>query len=265
MTSPFGDPLATDTIGNPVDESGRPSSLGFWLGGLLIAAGIIGGALWIVAGLSNFSDAIDDFERVPVGQVGTVDLEAGDYIVYAERGGGLPQSSFISGIRMRPAGEGRGDEVEFEDYESEFTYDFGGRAGRAQLTFSIEDPGEYQVRIDDGPGTTATTAAFGPSVAGDLVSAIVGLFVIAGIGIVLGIILIVVTAIRRRKWRRRSWMDGAGGTPYGGNQPGVWNPGPAGAPPGAWGAPPPPGYAPPPPPGYAPPPPPGGGYPPPPG
>ena len=257
MTSPFGDPTAVDTMTGPPDQADRPSGIGYWLGGLLIAGGIIGGIVWIVVGLSGFSDSIDDFERVPVGQVGTVDLEAGDYIVYAERGGGLPQSNYINGLRMRPAGaEGRGEEVQFEDYVSEFTYDFGGRAGRAQLTFEIEDGGEYLVRADDGPGTTATTVAFGPSVAGDLVSAIVGLFVIAGLGIVLGIILIVVTGIRRRKWRQRSWLPGAGGTAYG-NQPGVWNPGAAGAPPGAWGAPAPPGYTPPPPPG--------GGYPPPPG
>ncbi len=257
MTSPFGDVMGGDGTGNPAERSGRPSSLGYWLGGLLIVGGIVGGIVWIAVGLSGFSDSIDDFERVPVGQVGSVELEEGDYIVYAERGGGLPQSNFIDSLRMRPAGEeGRGEEIEFADYVSEFTYDFGGRAGRAQLTFAIDDAGEYLVRADDGPGTTATTVAFGPSVAGDLVSAIVGLFVIAGIGIILGIILIVVTGIRRRKWRQRSWMDGAGGTAYG-NQPGVWNPGAAAAPPGAWGAPAPPGYEAPPPPG--------GGYPPPPG
>jgi len=258
MTSPFGDPLAVDTMGNPADDSGRPSSLGFWLGGLLIIGGIVGGGIWLAMGLSGFSDEIDDFERVPVGRISTIELDEGDYVVYAESGGGLPQDNYINGIRMRPAEEGRGEEIEFEDYVAEFTYDFGGRAGRAQLTFEIEDGGEYDVRVDDGPGTTATTAAFGPSVAGDLVSAIVGLLVIAGVGIVLGIICIVVTAIRRRKYRRRTWMDGAAGTQYGGGtQPGMWNPGPAGAPPGAWGAPAPPGYAPPPPPG--------GGYPPPPG
>ena len=37
MTSPFGDVLGSDAMGNPVDDSGRPSSLGYWLGGLLIA------------------------------------------------------------------------------------------------------------------------------------------------------------------------------------------------------------------------------------
>lgn len=257
MTSPFGDPTAVDTMTGPPDQADRPSGIGYWLGGLLIAGGIIGGIAWGVINGIGFNDAIDDFERVPVGQVGTIDLEEGDYVVYAERGGGEPLANYLNGVRMRPAGaEGRGEEIQFSDYTSEFTYDLGGRTGRAQLTFEIEDAGEYQVRADDGPGTTATTAAFGPSVAGDLVSAIVGAFVIAIGGIVIGIILIVVTGIRRRKWRQRSWRSGAGGMAYG-NQPGMWNPGAANAPQGAWGAPAPPGYTPPPPPG--------GGYPPPPG
>ena len=256
MTSPFGDVLGSDATGHPVDPPKRPSSLGYWLGGALIAGGIIGGIIWGVVNGIGFNDAIDDFERVPVGQVGTVDLEEGDFVVYAERGGGVPQGNFIDGIRMRPAGgEGRGEEIQFEDYTTEFTYDLGGRTGRAQLTFAIDDGGEYQVRADDGPGTTATTAAFGPSVAGDLVFAIVGAFVIAVGGIILGIVLIVITAIRRRRHRQRSWAAGTGGPSYG-SQPGMWNPGPANAPTGAWGAPAPPGYTPPPPPG--------GGYPPPP-
>jgi hypothetical protein len=246
MTSPFGGDMA-----NPMDQPQGPSSLGYWLGGLLIAGGIIGGIAWGWISFSSFLDAIDDFERVPVGEVSTIELDEGDYVVYAERGGsGEPLSLFLNDVRMRPAGQEGADEIEFETYVSEFSYDFGNHTGRAQLTFEIDEAGGYDVRVGGGSGTTATTAAFGPSVANDLVSAIVGGFVIAGIGIVLGIILLIVTGVRRRKFRQRGWLDawngpgGAGGAP----QPGIWNPPPP-AGPGAWsGNPPPPaGYPPPPP------------------
>ena len=143
------------------------------------------------------------------------ELDDGDYVVYAERGGGEAVSLFVDDVRMRPAGQEGADEIEFEPYVSEFTYDFGNHTGRAQLTFEIDETGEYDVRVGGGPGTTATTAAFGPSVASDLVAAIVGGFVIAGIGIVLGIILLIVTGVRRRKFRQRAWL-------------GAWN-GPGGA------------------------------------
>ena len=103
MTSPFGDPLASETIGNPVDDSGRPSSLGFWLGGLLVAGGIIGGVVWGVVNGIGFSDAIDDFERVPVGEVGTIELDEGDFVVYM----GLFTSADVAHVDGRKSGEGR--------------------------------------------------------------------------------------------------------------------------------------------------------------
>ena len=198
--------------------------------------GVVGGIIWGVTAFVGFQDAIDDFERVPVGDTGVIDLDAGEYVVYAERGGGLPLSAFLGEVRMRPAGEEGADEIEFEPYDTEFTYDFGARAGRAQFTFTIEDAGEYQVRVADAPGTTATTAAFGPSVASELVSAILGGLIIAGVGVVAGVVLLIVTGVRRRKHRQRHWLDAAGG--QGGVQPGAWNPAPPPSP-GAWGAPPP--------------------------
>jgi hypothetical protein len=245
MTGPFGGDVA-----NPMDQPQGPSSLGYWLGGLLIAGGIIGGIVWSWMSFSSFLDAIDDFERVPVGEINTIQLDEGDYVVYAERGGGEAVSLFLNEVRMRPAGQEGADEIEFDAYVSEFTYDFGNHTGRAQLTFAVDEAGDYDVRVGDGPGTTATTAAFGPSVANDLVSAIVGGFVIAGIGIVLGIILLIVTGVRRRRHRQRGWLDawnGPGGGP-GAPQPGTWNPPPP-AGPDAWaGNPPPPANYPPPPP-----------------
>ena len=230
MTSPFGG----DLIDNPVAPAKGPSNLGYWLGGALIVLGVVGGIIWGVTAFVGFQDAIDDFERVPVGNTEVIDLDEGEYVVYAERGGGLPLSAFLGEVRMRPAGEEGADEIEFEPYVTEFTYDFGARTGRAQFTFTIEDAGEYAVRVADAPGTTATTAAFGPSVAGELVSAILGGFIIAGVGVVAGVALLIVTGMRRRKHRQRHWLD-AGGP--GGTQPGTWNPAPPPSP-GAWGAPP---------------------------
>ncbi len=242
-----GDPMV-----NPMQSSDGPSAFGYILGAIFIVLGVAGGIVWGVVNFVDFQDAIDDFERVPVGQVGTVDLDEGEYVVYAERGGGEALSAFLSEVRMRPAGQEGAEEIEFEEYEAEFTYEFGGRVGRAQQTFEIEDAGEYQVRVSD-VGSTATTAAFGPSVASDLVAAILGAFVIAGIGIVVGVVLLIVTGVRRRKWRQRTWLDAAGGQP-GMNAPGTWNPPAA---PGGFGSTPTPGA-------WNPAPPPGGDFPPPP-
>ncbi len=258
MTSPFGDPTAVDTMTGPPDQADRPSGIGYWLGGLLIAGGIVGGIAWGVINGIGFNDAIDDFERVPVGQVGTIELDEGDYVVYAERGRWAPAGQLH---QRHPHAARRGPRAGARRSSSRTT------PRSSPTTSAVAPAGPSSRSRSRTPASTrsAPTTARAPRPPprpsarrspGDLVSAIVGAFVIAIGGIVLGIILIVVTGIRRRKWRQRSWRAGAGGMAYG-NQPGMWNPGAANAPQGAWGAPAPPGYTPPPPPG--------GGYPPPPG
>lgn len=248
MSSPFGG----DVIGNPVSPVGEPkgpSTLGYWLGGGIIAVGIVGAIAWGVTQFMAFQDEVDGFERVTVGDRATVTFEEGDYVLYAERGGGSPLGFFLTDVEIRPDEEGA-DPIVLEDYTSELTYDFT-RSGRAQSTFEIEETGDYVVTVGGGPGNSATTAAFGPSVADNLALAIGGAFAIAVAGIVIGVIILAVTGVRRRKWRQRTWRDAWNGPPPPG-QSGVWNPAASAQPP-AWGqpAPAPPqagsGYPPPPP------------------
>jgi hypothetical protein len=244
MTVPYGGDFA-----NPmVQQESGPSAAGYILGAILIVLGIGGGIAWGVTNGIAFFDAIDDFERAPVGDIETMDLEAGDMVVYGERSGGDGITATLGNTRLRQAG---GDELTLEDYEAEFTYDNGTRAGRAEFTVEIPEDGEYEIIAEGIPGA-ATTVAVGPSVADKLVSAIVGALLIGGIGVVLGVILLIVTGVRRRKFRQRRWLDAQGG----GQPTGTWNPPAA----GGYGAPPPAAG------GWNPPPPPGGtGYPPPPG
>jgi hypothetical protein len=246
MTVPYGGDFA-----NPMVQQERgPSAAGYIIGSILIIAGIVGGIAWGVVNGVGFFDAIDDFERAPVGGVQTMDLEAGDMVVYGEKSGGDGTSAQLGRTAIRPAG-GEGDELTLEQYDAEITYDNGTRVGRAEFTVEIPDDGEYEILSEPITGG-ATTVAVGPSVAGKLVSAIVGALVIGGLGVIIGVILLIVTGVRRRKFRQRRWLDGYQG---GGQQPGTWNPqaGGYGAPPAAPG-----GWNPPPPPG-------GTGYPPPPG
>ena len=246
MTVPYGGDFANPMVSQ---ESG-PSAAGYVFGSILIAIGIVGGIAWGVVNGVAFFDDIDDFERAPVGDVETMDLEAGDMVVYGEKSGGDGITATLGQTRIRPAG-GEGDELTLDDYEAEFTYDNGTRTGRAEFTVEIPEDGEYEIVSEPITGG-ATTVAVGPSVAGKLVTAIVGALVIGALGVIAGVILLIVTGIRRRKFRQRRWMDGA----QGGGTAGTWNPPPApgyGAPPqpapGSWNPPPPPGGT-----GYPPPP-----------
>jgi hypothetical protein len=228
MTDPFGNPIVTSDPFNPVAQDDGPGAGGYVVGVILIILGVAGAIWWGVSHFVDFQDTIDDFQRVPVGRVGRIELDEGEYVVYAERNGGSAVGLYANNVESRPM-------LEFRPYTSEFTYDTGGRSGRAQQTFTVEDAGTYRVRAQE-LGSTATTVAFGPSVVHDLVSAIVGAIVIGLIGVGVGTILLIVTGVRRGRYRRRSWLAAAG-QPGFGPPPGTWNP--PGPDPGTYTPPPP--------------------------
>ena len=176
----------------------RPRTYWFWIGGLTIAAAVAVAVFWFVSGILGLIDAVDDLERVPFDRGGTVVLdEAGGYVVYAE-------GDFVSvqpGLRILVVGPD-GQSVRTAAYGGSLTYNFGGHNGTAVATFNAPAPGAYEVAIAEIGSGFAEELAVGPSFAGDLVRTLVGGFVIGGVGVLLGVAIIVVTAVRRSRARR---------------------------------------------------------------
>ncbi len=145
-----------------------------------------------------------------------------------------------------------------ESYESDFTYDISGRSGLAVLTVDIEQPGTYLLESEaEGDGELAV----GKSVANTLVTSVVGALALGGLGFVTGVVILIVTAVRRRGSRSRNapWIPPPPGStppppapPSYGNQPPP-SPPPYGSPPPP-PPPPDPGSGSPPPPSWVPPP-----------
>ena len=137
-----------------------------------------------------------------------------------------------------------GDEVNTSPYVSSLTYDFGGQAGNASQTFTAEQAGDYELSSTSRLSTGISSLAVGKSIGGDIVSAVVGAFAIGGLGVLVGAIVLIVTAIRRSRANRErrpppppppsAW--GQQQQTWGANQP----PPPGSSTPGTW-APPPPG------------------------
>lgn len=201
----------------------RPRKFWFWFGGLMIFAAVVGAVFWFVNGFLNLIDAVDDLERVPFDRGGTAVLdEAGGYVVYAEG----DNVSVFPGLRIVVTGPG-GEPVRTAAYGGSLTYNFGGHNGTAVATFDAPVPGTYEVAVAEGGSGFAEELAVGPSFAGDLVRTLVGGFVIGGVGVLLGVATIVVTAVRRSRAKRR-------------RQPGS-------PPPTSWRPPPPTNWQPPPP------------------
>ncbi|MEA2829125.1 MAG: hypothetical protein QOG43_3564 [Actinomycetota bacterium] len=215
-----------------------PSKRGYWLGGaIIVVAGIVAIA-WFGLGFSRFSDRIDNFQRVSTNGSGEVTFDkAGGYVIYFEAPG-ASDGDIPSGQAQLTPVDG-GDPVPLESYDADFTYDIGGHSGVAVLTADIQAPGSYTLESEaEGEGELAV----GKSVAGTLVSSVVGAMALGGLGFVTGVVVLIVTAVRRRGARPKNapWIP----TPPGSSMPPPPPPG-YGSPPPGYGSPPP---APPPPP-----------------
>lgn len=207
----------------------KPGVAGYWVGGALMVLGIVGAVVWFVLGLIGISNSVDDFERVPADGGGTITLDAEtEYVVYVED---RTSSRFGPTVRVALT-DPSGASIDLDRYGSEFTYDFSGRAGTALFTFRSTEAGDYELAAESS--SSLADVAVGRSLASDLVWTIAMPFVIGGIGVLAGAILLIVTIVRRSGDKKRRTAESQPSAPYSGfpgAPPGMPGPPPAAPPP----------------------------------
>ncbi|AFU06054.1 hypothetical protein [Nocardia brasiliensis] len=198
-----------------------PSGWWFALGALLIALGVLGGAALAVGSFTQVSGRVDDFQRIEVPGSGAVQLsETGGYTVYFEYSG-ASEAIFGGEVNVRIADPG-GAPVQLRRYDSDVTYSFGKREGRAALSFDAAVPGTYQVTIQGDPGTSAT-AAIGRGLGTSFVGTLLGGIALGVGGLLLGLAVVIVVAVKRSGSKRRAAASGfTGGYPSGPPLPGPY-------------------------------------------
>jgi hypothetical protein len=171
------------------------SRAGYWIGGGLVAAGVLGAVLWFVTSLVRLDREVDDFQRVPIPGEATVQLEARKYVVYYESS---TAEEVVPPFRIAIADARTGTPLAIESYDNSLTYAGFGHEGSAQATVTPARAGAYTVRTDDGQAGGASVA-FGRSLSWPIVRAIIGTFAIGGLLAGSGVVLLVVTAVRRSR------------------------------------------------------------------
>ncbi len=267
MPPPSAGPVA------PTKPKGRVAMV---LGGVLLVGGIVLGIVLAVSGVVNMSDAVEDFQRVPVPGGGTVELtETGTYHLFYERPPSLVGDAAFSPSQLAIVGPG-GAQLAIVVESSTSSYDFGEHHGTSIGTFRADVPGTYRIRtvsVDGESGgfdfePTGYIAVTDDSPLRTLVLVLVGVFG-GGAMVLLGIVLLIVGGVRRSRSKQAAYVASAG-PGWGGPAAGGWAPPgpqpwtPPGSQPGLqpWVPPgpqpwtPPPVADPPPPPGWVPPPPP---------
>lgn len=200
-----------------------------WLIPAIIAVGLF------VYGVMASEDTVDDFARIEVGQEADVELETGEYRVWAERDSST-ETLFSSSVEVTIVAAAGGEPIVLESYGTSLTYDFGSRHGEAVSTFEIVEAGTYTVSVTSAAADVERVAIGTENPLATAGKYVVGGVVVGTIGFILAIIALIVFLVRRSRSKRRL-ASAATGFGSGGFGPGGYGPGPQ-APPSGWGAPP---------------------------
>src|SRR3954449_12104031 len=180
----------------------RPSGFFYLLPVLLVVVGGIAAIIAIVSGVRSYSDTIEGFARVPVGQSGTVQIDGtGGYTVFYEPGKS-DTSSFDESDPHPPLRilDPSGTDVALHDYNGLGTYSSSGYVGFAVQTFNVDTKGDYQVQTGS---TLPGIVAIGRSPFHKITRGVLGGLALGFLGFVAAIVVLIIWMVSRGRSKRR--------------------------------------------------------------
>ena len=212
-----------------VRPSAGPSRFLYVLGALVIVGGFVGGG-WTCA--KTVTGVGSWLTRVVVPGEGELTLsEAGKYTVYYEHQSVVDDKPHSSAggnpslLQYVVTNKTTGAEVALTTPSSSETYSFGPRSGVALMVFTVGEPGTYELsgQYPEGQDGPELVLAVGRGVLKRLAVVIVTVVAVVIGSLLVGVGIIVVTAILRARARRLSMQAGQQQSMYpgtGGQPPG---------------------------------------------
>jgi len=246
---------ATTTTGPVVPTKIRPSAAWYWIGGVLIAAGIIGALVILGIWAARASDAVDNFARMKIvpgadqqGQ-GFNFARAGTYTLYYEYRSEVdgekirnPEHDPPRQLQVTVRDDANGTEVPVRSYDKDFAFSVNDKLGPAFARVDIPAPGTYTLGV-----TSDAASPFVIAIGKGVLQSIwpwwlLGAIAAFLVGVGLGLAAIITTAVKRGRRKREQRRALAAASGYGTGYPGNYAPVPAAGP--SWTSPPasPPGW-----------------------
>jgi hypothetical protein len=237
----------------------RPSVAWYWIGGLLIAAGVIGALVILGIWAARASDAVDNFARMKVspgaseqGQ-GFNFARAGTYTLYYEYRSKVDGEKIVNSDHDPPSQlqvvvtDAQGNDVAVRPYDKDFAFSVNDKLGPAFARVTIPAPGLYTVTVDSN-ASSPFVVAIGKGVLQSIWPWwLLGAIAAFVVGVGLGLASIISTAVRRGRRKREQRRALAATTGFGYGVPATypaaytpapapvsepsWTPPPSGAPP----------------------------------
>jgi hypothetical protein len=165
----------------------RPRAGWYALGGLVIAAGLLGGFLLLTAGAFGYLRAVGDLVRVDAGREESVRLPAGEIVVYHE-----PDRVLAGAAELGLVVSVDGTPVALQPSEGD-DYAVDARQGWEVARFRLDEAAAVDVATTAGDGQLA----LGLEPGRDLTGYGIGALVLAGVALVVGVVVLVVVSRRR--------------------------------------------------------------------
>jgi hypothetical protein len=237
----------------------KPGKAGYWIGALLILAGVVSALVIAIGSLIAVSKTVDDFARLRIPDDAACRLiftKPGKYTVYYEFEGSTPardDECKETGREVTTSAEPTkppGLTIELQGVDNEtiravpsrggdMSISVSGHTGVEIATIDIPRAGDYFVNVTDG-GSDAFIVAFGRGGIAKL-GKYIGLSIALGLlGLILGLIAILRTRSRRKKAKAALAVETQAPTGWGA-QPAGWPSGVPAQPAGTWSPQPPPG------------------------
>jgi hypothetical protein len=202
-----------------VPRGRRPSAGGYWVGALILAVGGIGALIWMFTAIFSVFGAAQHYPRFSIPGERTMSLTPGTYKVFVEYVGASNTFSSPPTIGTISVTDPGGSSVMVLDSPYSDSYNWQGLEGRSVAEFRAPTAGSYVVAVAPLPSGTPRSlqVAVGKGLDNSVAGQVVGAVLLGGAAFVIGLILIIVTAIRRGRWKRQNTRPPTypGGPPYG--------------------------------------------------
>ena len=196
---------------------------------IILVAGSIGAGIWFFTGIVGLTRRINDLPRFTVpGQI-TLPLEPGNYHLYAEYPDADTDPGPASSMSPIVVTDSRGEPVPVSASTDPPTPSGPTWVGPS-AEFSVAEAGLYTVsaQLDSGATTSFDTidvaiARNGIIDTSSVIGSVFGSIALGAVASLVGVILIIVTLVRRSRWRRQ--FQPRAGPPWTGGGPGYVPPG----------------------------------------
>jgi hypothetical protein len=177
----------------PAPRRPKASKAGYAWAAVILVAGLVAGTTVGVATYLEMRDRIDRFARTSIpGSVAVNIGEPGGRVIYYEGAGEMP----LVALGVRVTGPD-GSSVRVSTYGADLRYDApGSQMGHAVGTFDASTVGRYEVS-SDATAPPGAALAIGRNIPASSVVAIVVSVLLIVVGLGGGVVLTIITAIRR--------------------------------------------------------------------